>query len=325
MGITSTAARESACVFGTQCQLTGVLTEPSGARQDQLCALFLTSGLLHHIGPNRLHVELARSLARQGVAGLRFDFSGAGDSEPGMLGGAVRQRSVRELAEAMDYLQSHHGLQRFVLFGTGSGADDALASAQRDPRIVGAVLLDGPAFPAGRFRLYRALSYSLPRLLTSQQLRKHGKRLLRCLVTRRQEAVVDVTAIDAGRFISGDDAPIRGQAGNDHYHGPTKEETASILQSLCEAETDLLFVYTGSEHENYAYEGQLRDMFPALKNDPHVKERYLREADRALSLKEDREKLIRWIGDWCGQADFTRRCLETAADVQADQALNKGA
>ncbi len=314
MGTTSTAARETACVFGTQCQLTGVLTEPSGDRQDQLCVLFLTSGLLHHIGPNRLYVELARSLARQGVAGLRFDLSGAGDSEPGMLGGEPRQRSLRELAEAMDYLHSHHGLQRFVLFGMGSGADDALASARQDPRVVGAILVDGPCYRAGRFRLYRALSYTLPRLLSGHQLRKRGTSLLRALLPWKQVAAGDATDTDAARFISAEDAPIPGQAGNDHHHGPTKEETAEILQGLCAAETDLLFVYTGSERDNYAYEGQLRDMFPALKEASGVTERYLKEADHTFTLKEDREKLVRWVGEWVRQAAFTRRSLERAAD-----------
>ena len=78
---------ESACAFGDQHQLIGVHTEPTGHYQGQPCAVFITAGLLHHVGPNRLHVELARQLARQGAPGLRFDLSGTGDSETSSLGG----------------------------------------------------------------------------------------------------------------------------------------------------------------------------------------------------------------------------------------------
>ncbi len=42
--------------------------------------LMLNAGAVHHIGPNRLYVALARCLAAHGVASLRIDIAGIGDS-----------------------------------------------------------------------------------------------------------------------------------------------------------------------------------------------------------------------------------------------------
>src|SRR5205823_3052307 len=44
--------------------------------------VLLDAGATYRIGPNRLHVELARRLARDGDLVLRIDQSGIGDSAP---------------------------------------------------------------------------------------------------------------------------------------------------------------------------------------------------------------------------------------------------
>ncbi len=294
-------AQETACTFGSQCQLTGVYTEPESAHGEQPCALFLTAGLLHHIGPTRLHVELARSLAEQGVAGLRFDLSGAGDSESSSLGGDFTERSIREITEAMDYLHTHHDQHRFVLIGLCSGADDAMATAQRDPRVVGIALLNGYAYPAGKFRLYRLLRFYLPRLFMWRKLRNRCAALLQRILSTR----VSSEGLSAD-FLSGDERQALIKLDEDYRYIPPQQETGRILTQLCQAEIDILFLYTGSEHDTYTYEGQLRAMFPALSKNGHLSERYLQEADHTLVLKEDRERVVQLIGEWFRQSTFNR-------------------
>lgn len=56
----------------------GVLTRSSG---NGTPVLLLNSGSVHHVGPHRLYVELARGLARAGHSCLRIDFRGLGESE----------------------------------------------------------------------------------------------------------------------------------------------------------------------------------------------------------------------------------------------------
>jgi hypothetical protein len=77
--------KESAAVFGRDRSLIGVLSErgTTGLNEDSKTGvLLLSSGLDHHVGPNRVYVKLARRLADNGMPVFRFGFSGIGDSGP---------------------------------------------------------------------------------------------------------------------------------------------------------------------------------------------------------------------------------------------------
>ena len=64
--------------FGPQRSLVGIYTEPSPEEMipDAPLAVILNAGIVHHIGPFRLHVDLARRLAESGFRTLRLDLSG---------------------------------------------------------------------------------------------------------------------------------------------------------------------------------------------------------------------------------------------------------
>ncbi|HHO68021.1 MAG TPA: alpha/beta hydrolase, partial [Gammaproteobacteria bacterium] len=72
--------KERVVTFGPERNLVGVLTQPDQVRPDLPVLVFLNAGLLHRVGPYRMHVDLARQLAARGYASLRFDLSGRGDS-----------------------------------------------------------------------------------------------------------------------------------------------------------------------------------------------------------------------------------------------------
>jgi len=283
------APLEKACVFGSDCALTGVYTPSAIANNSQPCALYLTAGLLHHVGPTRLHVELARTLSLQGIAGLRFDLSGVGDSETSSLGGYFLDRSISEVTQAMDYLSEQFGHKRFVLIGLCSGADDAFATAQQDKRVVGIVLLNGYAYKAGLFLINRIHKFYLPRLL---MWRKLYNRLSNLFAHKSNSDIQNTTAL--------------AELDDDFRYIPPQQETEAALSTLADDKTDILFVYTGSEHEEYTYQGQLFAMFPKLRNNDHITEHYLEEADHTLILKEDRSKAISLICEWMENALFKR-------------------
>jgi len=283
------ASLEQACAFGSNSTLTGVYTPAVNAQRAQPCALYLTAGLLHHVGPTRLHVELARALSHRGFAGLRFDLSGVGDSETSSMGGYFVDRSVSEVTQAMDYLSESFGHERFVLIGLCSGADDAFATAQKDNRVAGIVLLNGYAYKAGLFMVNRLLKFYLPRLFMWQKIRNR----LSKLVVRESESTRQNTAALA-------------ELDDDFRYIPPQQETADALTALTNKKTDILFVYTGSEHEEYTYKGQLFAMFPSLRNNEHITEHYLKEADHTLILKDDRNKVVNWVCDWMETTGFKR-------------------
>jgi alpha-beta hydrolase superfamily lysophospholipase len=98
--------RESAAVFGSAGSLVGIVSEPSDGpgRAGLPGVIFLNSGVIHRVGPNRMYVRMARDLARQGFVAFRFDLSGVGDSPARGAGSTIEGRWVDETREAMDHL-----------------------------------------------------------------------------------------------------------------------------------------------------------------------------------------------------------------------------
>ena len=137
---------EERFVFGDG--LAGVLTRPEGPGIAGRSAIWLNSGRNHHIGWARQTVETSRRLARAGVAVLRMDLAGIGDSPahahtpPAALyhdgGGA-------DVAAALDEM-ARRGHARPWVMGACSGAYRAFHSAVEDPRIAGIVLVNQLCF-----------------------------------------------------------------------------------------------------------------------------------------------------------------------------------
>jgi pimeloyl-ACP methyl ester carboxylesterase len=135
--------------IGEEPSLVGILTEPvqPAAAQSGLGVLLLNAGILHDVGPSRLYVQMARSLAAEGHLVLRFDFAGVGDSELRQDGLSFEQSAVLQTQQAMDFLTRTRGLHRFVAGGICSGAVTAARVALADERIAGLALLN----PQGYF------------------------------------------------------------------------------------------------------------------------------------------------------------------------------
>jgi len=233
---------------------------------------------------------MARVLASDGAASLRFDLAGVGDSETRSGGGDFAERSIVDVQSAMSYLTETYGHTRFVLIGLCSGADDALATAARDPRVVGTVLLNGYAYRAGQFMLHRVLNFYLPRLLVWQKVRNRLLRLVgKSVDTADKSEVAALTQLD-----------------DDYRDIPPIEQTGERIDSLTRNGTQLLFIYTGSEHDVYTYHGQLFDMFPRQRHNPRLREQYIKEADHTFVLRSDRDKLTAWVRSWYSGVPFRR-------------------
>jgi alpha-beta hydrolase superfamily lysophospholipase len=118
--------QEEACLFGAAKHLFGVLSRSSPST-DHPVVLLSNAGAIHHVGPNRLYVTLARELATLGFPTLRFDVESIGDSvrrDGGRENYPYPETAVDDVRSAIRFLQSR-GYRRFIVAGVCSGAHTA--------------------------------------------------------------------------------------------------------------------------------------------------------------------------------------------------------
>lgn len=148
--------KERTLLFGDAKSLVGIITEPAPSAPPRPAVILLNAGILHRVGPNRVHVRLARTLAEAGFLVMRFDYSGIGDSRPRGDTTAFARSALAETRQCMDLLQKMpKGSGGFLLAGICSGADNALSAATQDNRVVGVALIEPHSVPAPGFVLYQ--------------------------------------------------------------------------------------------------------------------------------------------------------------------------
>ena len=133
------AARERAVELGPA-GLFGILCEPAAPLSPSAPTIvFLNIGLINHVGPDRLWVDLARSWAGDGrVRCVRVDLSGMGDSPVRTGRAELRAYPLDALQDVTDirHAVTGEGGGSVVLIGGCSGADHAVESALFDPEAV---------------------------------------------------------------------------------------------------------------------------------------------------------------------------------------------
>lgn len=146
MKLTPQGAIETPFRFGPK--LFGVLSRPAQGATDQIL-LIGNGGRDPHYGAARQNVDFARYLARHGIACLRFDFAGLGDSigPPGkenLLTHTFTDR-LPDIRAALDALEKE-GFRRFGMLGLCSGAYHAFHAALVDARLSRLLLVNLPLF-----------------------------------------------------------------------------------------------------------------------------------------------------------------------------------
>ncbi len=134
-GLESDGWRERPVRFGPG--LVGVVCEPlTAARRDAV--IFVSTGGDPRAGLGRFPVTAARALAAEGVASLRFDFAGVGDSpaREGDRSHVFETPRQADIVAALDLMQAQ-GYGMATLVGICAGAFHALRAAAADLRIAG--------------------------------------------------------------------------------------------------------------------------------------------------------------------------------------------
>ncbi len=177
--------------FGINGHLSGALCEPATQRRGAT-VVFLSSAYDRHAGWGRLTAILARKLARIGIASLRFDTAGVGDSAP--VPGRPQQvlyhsSQNADVSAAIDFLMAQ-GFGPVVVSGRCSGAYLGFRAALSDERIAGICAVNPFAF---RWRPGRSVEDAVVK--ATRSLHDYGKRALKGDTLKRLARLeIDVTA-----------------------------------------------------------------------------------------------------------------------------------
>lgn len=258
---------EHAARFGRTNHLLGILGKPSsGACTTGV--IVLNAGLVHHIGPFRLHVLLTRRLNACGFPTLRFDLSTLGDSGASDEAQSREQQVQSDTADAMALLRDKAGCNRFVLIGLCSGAQNAHLVAQTNEAVAGAVFLDGYAYRSTGFKL----RHYLPRLMNPM-------RVLRYLVRRAQTTDTSAGASFRVEF-------------------PPQDRVRDELADMLRRGLKLCFIYSGGATW-FNHRRQFAECYGrALAAHPGVSVMFLKQVDHTYILTEDRNRLLDLVENW---------------------------
>ena len=129
---------QALCFHCDESWLYGILCLPEQASARGV--LMVVGGPQYRAGSHRQFVLLARSLASQGVAVMRFDYRGMGDSEG-------EPRSFDSIdddlnAAAEHFFASAPAVTELVIFGVCDAASAALFYAHQNERVSGLVLIN---------------------------------------------------------------------------------------------------------------------------------------------------------------------------------------
>ncbi len=265
--------------FGEANSLVGIVT-PAGDRASSTAVVLLNAGVIHRVGPHRMNVRLARHLSARGFTAMRFDLSGIGDSRAAVGDLSFRERSVVETRAAIDLLSREHGASRFVLFGLCSGADNGLATALADPRVVGLVMVDPFTYVTKR-----ALGRKL--VAKAKSLGGVGRTLAWGLSVAQRTVRARLAA------------PEPTEAAEPTQYGrvaPSAAEFLGWLKQLLDRGVGILALYSGSLGERYNDEDQLFEVFPELRG--RMDRAWFPDANHTFTAEAAMLRLIERTTDW---------------------------
>ena len=286
--------KEEALLFGKTGSLVGIISDPYEPKhgKNHPAVILLNAGLVHRVGPNRLYVRLARALAANGFVAFRFDFSGIGDSLVRYDNLPFDKSAVDEVQDAMDLLTEVRQINRFLLLGICSGAENALNTARRDPRVIGAA----PINPGGddsqlwgtyikSRRYWKTVLFDPKRWLNALLGRVNFRSMginLNALFIRKKSV------------------------------SRAASDVAADLQALTQRGVDLLHIFSSHDAGLAYFDIVLNSSTGKLNGSGKLKVERIPQTDHTFSTLRSQQLLLNIIQDWA-QGIVRDRRLESAA------------
>ncbi len=237
--------------------------------------LTMNAGVLGRPGPQRINVKLARAVAQRGGASVRVDLSGLGDSRRATQPADDYLLQTRhDLQAVMAAVQGLTGLDRFVVFGICSGAQNALELAAHDDRVEALWLVDGPAWPTSTTKWWRILL----------NLRRRPGVTLAGWWRRWRSPKVPAVAPTANALPTG------------QADGP--QRWAARMDELCARGVRVTLWFTSSWLAYVSHPRQLHRQFSGHAFLSASRIEFLPELDHTLTTLDGQHRLLEDVGTW---------------------------
>ena len=287
----------------------GVLTLPKDSAP-RAALLLITAGVKYRTGPSQLYIAIARALATSGLATLRIDAVGVGESD-GLLEagpshlifqGAERGRFVPDVELAFQALATRLGAGTRIVVGglCGGGLTAQLAAARiKDRRLAG------------------VLSFNIAVRHSPTPGRRPAPVVSEAKATLAAYPSKLLKPRTWKRLVSGDvgighvKRTLAAAAGRAH---PAEDSGLNPLfipsfTSLLKRKVPQLLIFSGNDDRWAPFSDLI--LGPVLKGareGPAHSVKFIAEADHHLCLSEWRDEAFRWIVDWMresatGQSD----------------------
>jgi pimeloyl-ACP methyl ester carboxylesterase len=268
--------KEVTCNFGPNKSLFGILTMPDDdvKVEGAPISLILNAGIVHRVGPFRIHVDIARQLASKGFATLRLDLSGLGDSAARTGKIDIEDRALLDVSDAMDYLEQETGTNRFTLLGLCSGAYNAHRVAVKDERIVGSVFMDGIVFRTPGYHIRRFMRFFRPRFWRNAFKRR--------MMQNSSNFDPDATAFNESEFFDA---------------GMSRDEVVQELELMMKRKVQMLFLYTDG-YDDIVGRQQFQEMYGLQPDGGQLQVEYYPKSEHTFRLIENRRAACSRIAEW---------------------------
>ena len=143
-------------------RLVGIVAQPEHPLETGV--VIVVGGPQYRAGSHRQFTLLARQLAEQGIASLRFDYRGMGDSEGDIRYFEAIDADIRAAVKHLIAQIPH--LKQVSLWGLCDAASAALYYAHTDPRVQGLILLNPWAHSQAASARAKIKYYYLNRLMS---------------------------------------------------------------------------------------------------------------------------------------------------------------
>jgi len=311
--------------------LSGILNLPEGGERPELGIIFANAGARGRLGSTFQYPYYARTLAERGIASLRFDPHGIGDSTgeipisemPAFYGSLQAGRFAADLDAAINAFWERVAPKKLVLWGVCGGAITALIAAGRRAEVQGVVLLSVPVLldsaeqseedtlSAGYAREYLLQAYgkkflspkSWARLFSGKSEMKtivsYSRVALKGLLGKGKELLRDSVWGVRGRLFGAVVTTPRVGHGAER-HPMFNEHFLESLDMMMEGERRVLCIF--GEGDAIRWHFQEHFVEPFWQDDPRYETQcevhYLPGCNHLFTLREWQDQALELAGPW---------------------------